>query len=231
MQGSGNHKQSTDWILADQIYAAWRSGRGADVASHEQDLVARNRPWLRQRVRSRFSASVKAHGAPDLCQDIVAESEWQLILHLRTRREPIRADASFHTFLEAFIWNCGATVLRQYAKHARHCENPTASDQLLAHLHSGAIYWWGSYYPPPDSVPDRAKLVYTVRSLLDSLSDVDRGVWLSRSLERLSDREIAGQLNIPWQTVRGRYFRVGRRLNVALSSAGIDLNDLQGGLQ
>jgi RNA polymerase sigma-70 factor (ECF subfamily) len=186
-------------------------GRG-DRAALDR-LLQQHRAYLRAMVGLRLDPRLRARVD---ASDIVQEAQIEAVR--RVDRYLERPVLPFHLWLRQIAHDRLLMVRRQHVAHRRSVERDAAlpdesSMQLAQFVLAGA--------PTPSQMLGRAELVARVHLALVDLSDTDREILLMRTIEGLSNKEVAQVLDLDIATASKRYGRAILRLRELLRAQGL----------
>lgn len=182
-----------------QLLQRWHAGDRA--ALHE--LVQRDLPWLRARVRQRLGDGLRQHGnTEDFLQDAVID-----ILNYTPRFVAQDGD-TFRRLVTQIVENClrGQTEFYSRMRRDRARQQPLDSDSVLA------IAGAAQNGTTPSQHAARNEEEAWLRLALDLVDPADRDVIVLREWKGESFAAIGAALGVPENTARMRFARALGRL-------------------
>jgi RNA polymerase sigma-70 factor (ECF subfamily) len=195
-------------LLLDQV----RSGESEAF----ERLFARHRQYLRQTIDARLDRALRRRlDASDLIQEAHIEALRRLGEYVRNPRVP------FRLWLRQIVQDRLLMARRRHLDAARRAvsreasqhDDPTATELVERILASAST---------PSQAASRKEQVRRVRLAIAHLPDHDREILLMRSVEGLSNQEVAYILRIDSNAATKRHGRALLRLRAALAESDLE---------
>lgn len=185
---------------------------GGDRAALDA-LLEQHRAYLRSLVSLRLDPRLRARvDASDVVQEAQLEAVRRVGSYLEQRALP------FHLWLRRIAYDRLLMVRRQHVATRRTVDReavlPDPSSLQLADLLLAGT-------PTPSQQLGREELVTRIHRALLELSDTDREILLMRTLEGLSNKEVAQVLDLDLAAASKRYGRAILRLRQLLKTQGM----------
>jgi RNA polymerase sigma-70 factor (ECF subfamily) len=176
-------------------------------------LLHRHRAYLRALVSLRLDPRLRARVD---ASDVVQEAQIEAVRRVGSYLE--RPALPFHLWLRQIAYDRLLMVRRQHVATRRTVEReavlPDESSLQLADLVLAGA-------PSPSQQLGRDELVARIQRTLLDLSDTDREILLMRTLEGLSNKEVAQVLDLDLAAASKRYGRAILRLRQLLKARGM----------
>lgn len=157
-----------------------------------------------------MSVATAVVGNRDDAEDVVQESLWKAIQHLRDYRE----EAAFSTWLTRITVNQAIGWVRK--RSARPEGHTVESEDPLPEI----LQQLGAPDPSPEEVCQAQELRSLVQKAVERVDPKYRIPFCRYALDELSYREIADELGVPVTTVKTRIHRARQMLRRALRRHG-----------
>jgi RNA polymerase sigma-70 factor (ECF subfamily) len=176
-------------------------------------LLEQHRSYVRGLVTLRLDSRLRARvDASDIVQEAQLEAARRVSSYLQEPALP------FHLWLRRIAYERLLMARRRHVASCRDVEReavlPDESSMQLADLVRAGT-------PTPSQQLGRDELVSRIHATLLELSDTDREIVLMRTLEGLSNKEVAQVLELDLATASKRYGRAILRLRQLLKTQGV----------
>lgn len=179
-----------------------------DTSRDERDLIRRCRQgdelawaWVYREHSPRVARFLRRMLGPDNAVDDLVQV---VFVELFSTLDRFRGDAKLSTWLYGIARNVAGKHIRTESRHRRRVDALAASQQeprRVSSVHGAA--------------EARAELE-ALESVLATLDDKHRAVWVMREVEELSTEEVAEALDLPPGTVRSRLFNARKKVLAGL---------------
>ena len=214
LEGTGQSSENTGTGHFDVMASLLARARLGQSSAIEQLLQTHREP-LRRMIRMRLDPAISAReDASDIVQDVLLEA------HRRLEKYLLGPTMPFHLWLRYIAKDHIIDAHRRHRLAQRRSLDreqslvpsnlsDNSSSELIGQLVDGGI--------TPASEAIRSEFAVHLKSALTKLADEDREIIIMRSMEQLSNHEVAKLLHVSEAASSMRYLRAIRKLKQVLT--------------